>query len=162
MSVCCHTSLRSLVELSAMNRAEHIALALDRVIKCKLQNSVSYFWHYFMSYFLNCSAWKPAIYDREQVKKYDGDSCRGSGWSGNQGATHRHYDCGNSSPNTAPTPSHWRHSRAGIAGGVVESAAIRRPGRTPRRGWSPSSIIPGRLPRRTRASAGGVHRAAGR
>ncbi len=38
---------------------------------CKLQNSVSYFWYCFMSYFLNCSAWKSAIYDREQVKKYD-------------------------------------------------------------------------------------------
>jgi len=32
--------------------------------KCKLQNSVSYFWYCSMSYFLNCSAWKSAIYDR--------------------------------------------------------------------------------------------------
>jgi hypothetical protein len=32
---------------------------------------VSYFWYCSMSYFLNCSAWKSAIYDREQVKKYD-------------------------------------------------------------------------------------------
>jgi hypothetical protein len=28
-----------------------------------------------MSYFLNCSAWKSAIYDGEQVKKYDTEFC---------------------------------------------------------------------------------------
>ncbi len=32
------------------------------MVDCKLHNSVSYF--------LNCSAWKSAIYNREQVKKY--------------------------------------------------------------------------------------------
>ncbi len=42
---------------------------------CNLQNSVSYFWYCSMSYFLNCSAWKSAIYDREQVKKYDTEFC---------------------------------------------------------------------------------------
>ncbi len=29
---------------------------LVRSQECKLQNLVSYFWHYFMSYFVNCSA----------------------------------------------------------------------------------------------------------
>lgn len=53
--------------------------------RCKLQNSVSSFWHSFMSYlrvqpeflklnsqyFLMCTAWKATTYDREQVTKYD-------------------------------------------------------------------------------------------
>jgi len=41
------------------------------IVRCKLQNSVSYFWDSSMSYCLNCSAWRSVLDDREQVKKYD-------------------------------------------------------------------------------------------
>src|SRR5260370_27759074 len=38
------------------------------IVRCKLQNSVSYFWDSSMSYCLNCSAWRSVLDDREQVK----------------------------------------------------------------------------------------------
>jgi hypothetical protein len=36
---------------------------------CKLHHSVSSFWYCSLSYFLSCSAWEFAIYDKKQVKR---------------------------------------------------------------------------------------------
>src|SRR5258708_2482268 len=60
-------SKTALVCLQAVPFARYLHFSPSHFHACKLQNLVSYFWHYFMSYFLICSAWKAATYDREQV-----------------------------------------------------------------------------------------------